>query len=58
MLTLLHDVKPTVVRQCLHALHEVLLYRPELSEIINEEIKSIDLSGYKDSMATLIQKDN
>lgn len=24
----------------------------------NEEIKSIDLSGYKDSMAPLIQKDN
>lgn len=57
MLTLLHDAKPTVVRQCLGALHEVVLYRPELCEIVNEEIQSIDLSGYKDSMALLIQKD-
>lgn len=57
MLTLLHDVKPTVVRQCLSALREVVLYRPELCEIIGAEIQSIDLSGYKDSMAPLMQKD-
>ena len=57
MFVLLHDKKPTVVRQCLGALHEVVLYRPELCEIINDEIKKIDLTGYKDSMAPLIQKD-
>lgn len=57
MLTLLHDVKPTVVRQCLGALHEVVLYRPELCERISAEIQGIDLSGYKDSMAPLIRKD-
>lgn len=57
MFVLLHDKKSTVVRQCLGALHEVVLYRPELCEIINDEIKKIDLTGYKDSMAPLIQKD-
>ena len=57
MLTLLHDEKPTVVRQCLKALHEVALYRPELCEAIKAEIEMIDLSKYKDSMSTLIKKD-
>lgn len=57
MLTLLHDSKPTVVRQCLAALHEVVLYKPELSEMIKAELQRIDLSSYKDSMAPLIEKD-
>lgn len=57
MLKLLHDDKPTVVRQCLVALHEVALYRPELCKIIVKELQSINLSKYKDSMAPLIQKD-
>lgn len=57
ILKLLHDDKPTVVRQCLGALHEVALYRPELCETIKKEIESIDLSKYKDSMEPLIQKD-
>lgn len=54
---LLHDAKPTVVRQCLGALHEVVLYRPELSEQIKKEINSIDLLQYKGSMSSLIKKD-
>ena len=57
MLKLLNDSKPTVVRQCLSALHEVVLYRPELSGIIQEALMAIDLSKYKDSMAPLIMKD-
>ena len=57
MLTLLHDEKPTVVRQCLKALHEVVLYRPELCETIRAEVEAMDLSRYKDSMSPLIQKD-
>ena len=57
MFVLLHDDKPTVVRQCLGALHEVALYRPELCGAIKEELERIDLSKYKDSMAPLIQKD-
>lgn len=57
MFTLLHDEKPTVVRQCLKALHEVALYRPELCVEITAEVKRIELSKYKDSMSPLIKKD-
>jgi hypothetical protein len=57
MLAMLHDDKPIVVRQCLAALHEVVLYRPELSDAIKAEIEAIDLSKYKDSMSPLIKKD-
>lgn len=57
MLALLHDEKPTVVRQCLDALHEVALYRPELCDTIKAEVERIDLSKYKDSMSPLIKKD-
>lgn len=57
MVTLLYDKKPTVVRQCLAALHEVILFRPELSEKICKAVKRIDLTRYKDSVAPLIKKD-
>ena len=57
MSLLLNDEKPTVVRQCIGALHEVVLYRPELCERICEAVKAINLSRYKDSMAPLIKKD-
>lgn len=57
MSELLHDKKPTVVRQCLSALHEVALFRTELSERICKAVKAIDPNIYKDSMAPLIKKD-
>ena len=57
MKPLLNDSKPTVVRQCLNALHEVILYRPDMSNIIKKTISKIDLSIYKDSMRSLIKKD-
>ncbi|MGN0313005.1 MAG: hypothetical protein ACI4CC_09525 [Lachnospiraceae bacterium] len=57
MSALLQDEKPTVVRQCLAALHEVILYRPELSKQIKQAVSSIDPSRYKDSMAPLIERD-
>jgi len=57
ILALLHYDKPTVVRQCLADLHEVVLFRPELCEAIKEELKTIDLSKYSDSMSPLIKKD-
>lgn len=57
MRVLLHDPKPTVVRQCLGALHEVARYRPELRGKIKEAVAAIELSRYRDSMAPLIQKD-
>ena len=57
MKALLYDPKPTVVRQCLGALHEVILYRPEMIELICDAVNNIDLSVYKDSMSPLIKKD-
>jgi len=57
MLTLFHDIKPTVVRQCLNAVKEVVVYRPELAETVENELKKIYLSQYKDSMSPLIKKD-
>ena len=57
MCVLLYDEKPTVVRQCLAALHEVALFRPEMKERICCAVDKIDLSVYKDSMSPLIKKD-
>lgn len=57
MKVLLNDPKPTVVRQCLNALQEVVLYRPKLRNEIKRTISEIDLSIYKDSMIPLIRKD-
>ena len=52
-----YDSKPTVVRQCLGALHEVILYRPEMVDVISEAVGRIDVNKYKDSMSPLIRKD-
>lgn len=57
MTPLLNDVKPTVVRQCLGALQELVLFRPEMHPRIEEAVRKIDISRYKDSMAPLIRKD-
>lgn len=57
MIPLLNDPKPTVVRQCLASLHEVVLYLPDMTDDIVAAVKGIDLSKYKDSMSPLIKKD-
>lgn len=57
LLVLFHDKKPTVVRQCLTAVREIIVSRPELNEIINAELNKIDFSWYKESMANLIRDD-
>lgn len=54
---LLNDPKPTVVRQCLKALQEVVVFRPEMSSTVKKAISKIDLKQYKDSMSPLIKKD-
>lgn len=57
MTELLYDKKPSVVRQCIGALHELVLYRPELTDRIRSAVNKINLSSYKDSMSPLIEKD-
>lgn len=57
MLPLIYDSKPTVVRQCLSAIQNIVINIPTTSNKIEKAIKKIDLSIYKDSMSPLIQKD-
>lgn len=49
--------KPAVVRQCLNAAKEIVVFRPELSESIRKELDTLELSGYKKSMSSLIKSD-
>lgn len=57
MIKQFNDFKPTVVRQSLEAIKEVVTYCPKLCPIILDSIKNIDLTKYKDSMSPLIKKD-
>lgn len=53
----LEDDKGTSVRQCLEKLNLILMYKIELTEVIENKIKNLDLSKYKESMQSLIKKD-
>lgn len=53
----LDDEKPTAVRQCLKALRSMLLYKTNLSDVIEDKLRKLDYSKYKDSMSPLIKKD-
>ena len=57
LLAELEDGKATAVRQCLAALHPVVLFQPELRPRIREKLDRLDLSKYKDSMIPLLLKD-
>ena len=57
LLQVLDDEKPTIVRLCLSSLNDLLLYKIDLKEKVENKLKSMDLSKYKDSMKPLIQKD-
>ncbi len=57
ILSELEDEKGTSVRQCLEKLSLILMYKIELTDIIENKIKNLDLSKYKESMQSLIKKD-
>lgn len=57
MLKLFNDSKPTVVRQSLEAIKEVVIYCPKLKKEILKSLENIDLTRYKDTMTPLIKKD-
>ena len=57
ILNVLEDEKGTSVRQCLEKLSLILMYKIELTEVIKNKIKNLDLSKYKESMQSLIRKD-
>lgn len=56
-LTHVTDVKPITARQCLAALPEVMEAKPALSPRIRSALEQADLSGYADSMRSLVLKD-
>ena len=51
------DEKPITARQCVKALAQVGLSKPQYIPRILSSFKSADLSKYKDSMRPLIEKD-
>lgn len=51
------DEKPITARQCIKALAQVGLAKPQYIPQILLCLRSADLSGYKDSMRPLIEKD-
>ena len=51
------DEKPITARQCVKALAQVGLAKPQYIQRILSSFKSADLSKYKDSMCPLIKKD-
>ncbi len=53
----LEDEKGASVRQCLEKLSLLLKYKPELTSTVKNKLSNLDLSQYKTSMKSLIQKD-
>ena len=51
------DEKPITARQCIQALAQVGLAKPQYIPRILDRFRSADLSKYKDSMRPLIEKD-
>lgn len=54
---MLHDDKPTAVRQCLSALHRAVELRPQLAPLVTAELDRVDVSKYAPSMAPLVAQD-
>lgn len=53
----LEDEKGTSVRQCLEKLNLILIHKIELTDIIENKVRNLELSKYKESMQFLIKKD-
>ena len=53
----LDDNTSTSVRQCLGKLNLILIYKPNLSVKVENKLKQLDLTKYKESMQSLIKKD-
>lgn len=57
LLKVLDDEKPTIVRQCLKAIEEIVENKKSLNNKIKEKLLNINYLKYKDSMRSLIFKD-
>ena len=56
-LTHITDEKPITARQCVKALAQIGLAKPQYIPMILSALRAADLSKYKDSMRPLIEKD-
>lgn len=54
---MLHDEKPTAVRQCLSALKRAVQRNPRLASLVSAELDRVDASRYAPSMAPLVARD-
>ena len=54
---LLHDEKPTVVRQCVRVVPRLADARPDMADRVRAALDSVDPGAYRDSMAPLIAAD-
>lgn len=57
ILKALEDDIGASVRQSLEKIHLILMYKIELTSTIENKLRSLDLSKYKESMQSLIKKD-
>lgn len=57
LLNLLYDEKPTVVRQVLKGLNDLIIYKKKLIPIIKIKVLMIEYNSYKDTMSNLSKKD-
>ncbi len=46
-----------IIRQCLKYINQILLYKVELNDVIDNKLKNIEVTKYKESMQSLIRKD-
>lgn len=53
----LEDEKGTSVRQCLEKLNLILMHKIELTDIIENKVRNLELTKYNESMQFLIKKD-
>ncbi|MGO3603473.1 MAG: hypothetical protein ACTIOK_08660 [Enterococcus malodoratus] len=58
ILAVLDDPKAPIVRQCIPYLTHLAKAKPELIPVIKTKLANLDLSQYKESMRSLIERDS
>lgn len=53
----LDDNTSTSVRQCLSKINLILMFKIELTDIIENKLRNLNLTKYKESMQSLIKRD-
>lgn len=57
ILAVLDDPKAPIVRQCIPYLNYLAEAKPDLTPVIQEKLEQLDLSQYKESMQSLLERD-